>query len=71
MAFPFQFYNFAFAANQRITRAMFDPNKKHRLSWCYCFAMAMAYLAIVYMRKPDWWFDDKDYPELFTASMLD
>jgi len=64
MAFPFQFYNFAFAANQRITRAMFDPNKKHRLSGAIAL-LSMAYITMS-MRKPKWWFDDKDYPELIT-----
>ncbi len=64
MAFPFQFYNFAFAANQRVTRAMFDPNKKHRLSGAIAL-LSMAYITMS-MRKPQWWFDDKDYPELIT-----
>lgn len=62
MAFPFQFYNFAFAANQRITRAMFDPNKKHRLSGAIAL-LSMAYITLS-MRKPSWWFENKDYPEL-------
>ena len=64
MAWPFQFYNFAFAANQRITRAMFDPNKKHRLSGVIAL-LGMAYLTLS-MRKPSWWFEEKDYPELIT-----
>ncbi len=64
MAFPFQFYNFAFAANQRITRAMFDPNKKYRLSGVIAL-LGMAYVTLA-MRKPSWWFEDKDYPELMT-----
>lgn len=68
MAFPFQFYNFAFAANQRITRAMFDPNKKHRLSGVIAL-LGMAYITLA-MRKPSWWFEDKDYPEL-TTRLLD
>ena len=62
MAFPFQFYNFAFAANQRITRAMFDPNKKYRLSGAIAL-LSMAYITLA-MRKPSWWFENKDYPEL-------
>ena len=63
MSYPFQFYNFSFAANQRILRPMFDPNKKHRLSGAIAL-MGMSYL-VLSTRKPDWWFEDKDYSELF------
>ena len=63
MTFPFQFYNFSFAANQRILRPMFDPNKKHRLAGAIAL-MGMSYL-VLSTRKPDWWFKDKDYSELF------
>jgi len=63
MGFPFQFYNFSFAANQRILRPMFDPNKKHRLAGAIAL-MGMSYI-ILATRKPDWWFKDKDYDELF------
>lgn len=62
MAFPFQFYNFSFAANQRILRPMFDPQKKFRLQGAIAL-MGMSYI-ILAMRKPDWWFENKDYPEL-------
>ena len=64
MGFPFQFYNFSFAANQRITRAMFDPQKKYRLQGMMAL-MGMAYMTLA-MRKPSWWFEEKDYPELIT-----
>ena len=63
MSYPFQFYNFSFAANQRILRPMFDLNKKHRLSGAIAL-MGMSYL-VLSTRKPDWWFEDKDYSELF------
>ena len=63
MGFPFQFYNFSFAANQRILRPMFDPNKKHRLAGAIAL-LGMSYI-ILATRKPDWWFKDKDYDELF------
>jgi len=63
MGFPFQFYNFSFAANQRILRPMFDPNKKHRLAGAVAL-LGMSYI-ILATRKPDWWFKDKDYDELF------
>ena len=63
MGFPFQFYNFSFAANQRILRPMFDPNKKHRLAGAIAL-LGMSYV-ILATRKPDWWFKDKDYDELF------
>ena len=43
---------------------MFDPNKKHRLSGVIAL-LGMAYLTLS-MRKPSWWFEDKDYPELIT-----
>ena len=62
MSWPFQFYNFSFAANQRILRPMFDPKKKHRLSGAIAL-MGMSYL-ILAARKPSWWFEDKDYSEL-------
>ena len=62
MAFPFQFYNFAFAAHRRILGAMMDPAKQHRLSGMVSL-LGMSYITLS-LKKPDWWFENKDYPEL-------
>ena len=62
MAFPFQFYNFAFAAHSRVLGALIDPAKQHRLAGAMAL-MAMSYVTLS-LKKPDWWFEDKDYPEL-------
>tara|TARA_R100001443_G_scaffold35065_1_gene48838 strand:- start:1768 stop:5166 length:3399 start_codon:yes stop_codon:yes gene_type:complete len=62
MSFPFQFYNFAFAALPRITRAMFDPAKQNRIAGMMSL-LGMSYI-IYKLKKPDWWFENKDTPEL-------
>ena len=63
MAWPFQFYNFAFATMPRIVGALQDPAKKHRLTGAIAL-MGMSYVTLS-LKKPDWWFENKDYPELF------
>jgi len=62
MAFPFQFYNFAFAAHRRVLGALIDPAKQHRLSGMIAL-LGMSYVTLS-LKKPDWWFENKDYPEL-------
>jgi hypothetical protein len=62
MAWPFQFYNFAFAAHRRVLGALIDPAKQHRLSGMMAL-LGMSYVTLS-LKKPDWWFENKDYPEL-------
>ncbi len=62
MAMPFQFYNFAFAAHSRVLGALIDPAKQNRLAGAISL-MAMSYVTLS-LKKPDWWFENKDYPEL-------
>lgn len=66
MAFPFQFYNFAFAATNRIAASMLDPSRQHRMAGLSAL-MAMSYITLL-IKKPDWWFENKDMPELMMRS---
>lgn len=66
MAFPFQFYNFAFAATNRIAASMLDPARQHRLAGLSAL-MAMSYITLL-IKKPDWWFENRDMPELMMRS---
>ena len=62
MAYPFQFYNFGFASLPRITRALVDPAKQNRVAGMLSL-LGMSYI-IYKLKKPDWWFENKDTPEL-------
>lgn len=66
MAFPFQFYNFAFAATNRIAASMLDPARQHRMAGISAL-MAMSYITLL-IKKPDWWFENRDLPELMMRS---
>lgn len=61
-ALPFKFYNFVFAATNRITMNMFDPNVQHRLTGMIAL-FGMSYL-VLKLKKPDWWFENKSMPDL-------
>jgi len=66
MAFPFQFYNFAFAATNRIAASMLDPARQHRMAGMSAL-LAMSYITLL-IKKPDWWFKNRDAPELMMRS---
>ena len=66
MALPFQFYNFAFAATNRILAASLDPSRQYRLQGAMAL-MGMSYITLQ-LKKPDWWFENKDMPELMMRS---
>lgn len=66
MALPFQFYNFSFAATNRIAASMLDPARQHRLTGMSAL-LAMSYI-VLQLKKPDWWFENKDLPELMMRS---
>tara|TARA_R100000081_G_C4743673_1_gene130396 strand:- start:119 stop:775 length:657 start_codon:yes stop_codon:yes gene_type:complete len=61
-ALPFKFLNFVFAATNRITMNMFDPNVQHRLTGMMAL-MAMSYL-VLKLKKPDYWFENRSTPDL-------
>jgi len=67
MSMPFQFLNFAFAANNRIFAASFDPARQHRLSGVVAL-LGMSYLALK-LKKDDWWFENKDFSEILLRTV--
>lgn len=62
MTLPFTFMNFAFAANNKILGAIRDPNRLYRLQGVIAL-MGLSYMSLD-IKKPDWWFEKKDSPEL-------
>ena len=67
MGMPFQFLNFAFAANNRIFAASLDPARQHRLSGVVAL-LGMSYLALK-LKKDDWWFENKDFSEILLRTV--
>ena len=59
---PFKFLNFVFAATNRITMNMFDPNVQNRLTGIIAL-MGMSYL-VLKLKKPDFWFENRSFPDL-------
>jgi hypothetical protein len=68
MAFPFQFMSFTMAATNRITGAMFDNNRRHRLAGALSL-FALSYASLQF-KKEDWWFESRSNDEL-VARVLD
>ena len=66
MTLPFQFLDFTLGATTRITSQMFDPSRQHRLSGSVAL-MGLAYMSLR-LKKDDWWFEDKTYPEIFART---
>ena len=66
-ALPFKFYNFVFAATNRLTMNMFDPNVQHRLTGMLSF-FAMSYL-VLKLKKPDWWFENKNMADIIARTV--
>ena len=62
MSLPFTFMNFAFAANNKILGAIRDPNRLYRLQGVAAL-LGLSYMSLD-IKKPDWWFEKKDSPEL-------
>lgn len=62
LAFPFQFWNFALAATNRISAQVFDPSRQHRLAGVVSL-FGLSYLSLQ-IKKPDWWFESKGNTEL-------
>ena len=62
MTLPFTFMNFAFAANNKILGRIRDPNQQHRLTGVIAL-IGLSYLALD-LKKPYWWFKDKDATNL-------
>ena len=54
--------NFAFAANNKILGRIRDPNQQHRLTGVIAL-IGLSYLALD-LKKPYWWFKDKDATNL-------
>lgn len=67
MSIPFQFLNFAFAANNRIMAASLDPARQHRLSGVIAL-FGMSYLTLK-LKKDDWWFEDKGIAEIMMRTL--
>jgi hypothetical protein len=67
MTMPFQFMNFALAANNRITGAMMDPHRKYRIQSVISL-MALSYISLQ-LKKPDWWFENKSNTEIFMRTV--
>ena len=67
MSIPFQFLNFAFAANNRIFAASLDPARQHRLAGVIAL-MGMSYLTLK-LKKDDWWFENKGIPEILMRTV--
>lgn len=62
MTLPFTFMNFAFGANNKILGAIRDPNRQYRLQGAAAL-IGLSYMSLQ-LKKPDWWFEKKDSPEL-------
>lgn len=67
MGLPFQFLNFAFAANNRIFAASLDPARQYRLSGVMAL-LGMSYL-VLKLKKDDWWFEDKGFAEILMRTV--
>lgn len=67
MTMPFQFMNFALAANNRITGAMLDPHRKYRIQSVISL-MALSYMSLQ-LKKDDWWFENKSTTEIFMRTV--
>ena len=67
MSMPFQFLNFAFAANNRIMAASLDPARQHRLAGVITL-FGISYLTLK-LKKDDWWFENKDFSEVMLRTL--
>ena len=64
---PYQFYNFVFAATNRITMNMFDPNTQNRITGMLSL-LGMSYL-VLQLKKEDWWFENRDWTEILMRTV--
>ena len=62
LSLPFVFMNFAFAANNKILGAIRDPNRLYRIQGTVAL-LGLSYMSLD-IKKPDWWFENKEAPEL-------
>lgn len=62
LSIPFTFMNFAMAANSKIVGAIADPLRRYRLQGAASL-IGLSYVSLS-LKKPDWWFEKKDSPEL-------
>ena len=67
LGMPFQFLNFAFAANNRIFAASLDPARQHRLAGVMSL-LGMSYLTLK-LKKDDWWFENKSTAEILMRTV--
>ena len=67
MSIPFQFLNFAFAANNRIFAASLDPARQHRLAGVMAL-LGMSYITLK-LKKDDWWFENKSTTEILMRTV--
>jgi len=62
LTMPFQFYDWTFAATNRITTGLMDPQRENRLVGAMTL-FAMGYFALT-LKKDDWWFESKSFGEI-------